>query len=229
MRRSSARPRRSRTACALGVALVSLGLCVVPIAAQAADPPPTSVTTAAPAFNFSKWAGGFVKWVYETPASQSPLNGKGTCQTRQSRKLFFLGVHMGHQTVPCVVPAGEPILVSPAFAECSNAEPFPFHGDTDAQLTSCVKTIGKVIRSAFVSVDGRPMHITYALSPPFTIDLPAGNLFGSPLRTTRSVAAAWMVFVPGLAPGPHVIRASSLLVFFGQRITGDVTYELTVR
>lgn len=219
------RVRRGRSIrTGLILVLTTIAALVAAAAAQAADPQGATP----PGFVIEKWIPAQIRPFYERPASADLSD----CQAGQSRKLWILGPQQPDENrqVHCTIPAGTPIFLSGPWGACSTAEPWPYHGDTDAELLRCAETFW---RSQFVSaavfIDGvkvPQLSRFIRSSEVFTANVVPGNAFGAEPGPARLAAKGVFLYVAPLAPGTHVIRGSGLYRSSGG---GVVEYLITVR
>jgi hypothetical protein len=140
-------------------------------------------------------------------------------------------------TLPYPVPSGKPLLVGLMSAECSDLEPAPFHGDTDAERLANAQAWMDAVgpETLKLSIDGVAVEglTQYRIStPPFDFLVPAqqnwldlaGATFG------RSAADGYWVMVKPLSRGTHVIHYEAGVTsgaFKGY--VQDIAHRITVR
>src|SRR5215218_2172940 len=113
------------------------------LAPSAASAPPHVFPPTAHAFGTSlgEWQARWFTWFIEIPAATNPLFDEtgALCGIDQSGPVWFLApvAHPGVTTRACTVPVGKGIFVLGLGNECSNIEPPPFFGSTEAELRAC--------------------------------------------------------------------------------------------
>jgi hypothetical protein len=102
----------------------------------------------------------------------------------------------------CAVSTGTWVFVTAHSAECST---FEGNGTTDAELRECAAA-GDTPSAPVVTVDGDPVEVSEIETSLLEIVLPADNVLGLPAGTQGlSVGHGWVVLLPPLRPGTHVI------------------------
>ena len=166
--------------------------------------------------SYAEWSAELWKWFLKIPTADHPALG-GSCSEGQSGKVFFIAADfLGGAGVPCTIPTGKAVFVALADAECSTVESAPFHGDNAQELTDCATCWGDhtVVSSLQATLDGVPLQNlgSYrAVSPMFSFEYPADNIFGIPggAGTGQSVSDGWWLLLPPLSAGVHTLS------FFG--------------
>ena len=91
--------------------------------------------------SYGEWQARWFEWFIEIPAPVNPLFDETgeLCGTNQSGPVWFLApvAHPGTTTRACTVPTGTGFFVQGLGNECSNVEPPPFFGATEAELRAC--------------------------------------------------------------------------------------------
>jgi hypothetical protein len=137
------------------------------------------------------------KAVLQTPRDQNPFNGASgtTCWDLGDDVV----APFGPSGVPsCTVTSGTRIFVVGASNECST-----FEQPAGTDLASCAREGTADVRS--VTVDGRPVPLTYVESSVEPIELPANNLFSDAPARGHFVAAGWVTLLDPLPVGTHTI------------------------
>lgn len=241
-RRSFFGGRRARltaraAACVLAAAIAA-AIAPPAGAAAAAVVPPTSADYDALAVQWWQYALG-------QPAATSPLTDKtgADCALGQSGPVFFLaGTTSGKaRRNSCVVSGGREL-----FFPLLNG--FDVHTPTDDQHSPALiyrdfLTLGFRADTLTATVDGVPVGgLDPATSPfhtcaapaagcapaSFAVQLPDGNLLGLAAGTyAPAVQEGWYLLLEPLPPGVHTVSFGGT-GFFGQPISVDVSYRLTV-
>jgi hypothetical protein len=134
-------------------------------------------------------------------------------------------------TRDCIIPAGKSILFPALNVECSNAEPPPFFGSTEAELRDCVHAFMAFATEWFATLDGQLLQISRVESPLFEFTAVPGSLFGNtePLSGISVSDGQW-VFLGPLPGGQHTLHFGGQFDFpDGTTFPIDVTYNLSVR
>ncbi|HEU6443619.1 MAG TPA: hypothetical protein VFL61_01030 [Gaiellaceae bacterium] len=185
-----------------------------------------------------EWQARWFKWFMEIPAPINPLFDEtgALCATNQSGPVWFTApvAHPGTTTRACTIPAGKAIFVLGIGNECSNIEPPPFFGATEAELRACAAAGFEEFfgdASISITVDGIevPELDRYRTQTPlFSYTLPEDNLFGLPAGTTATMAISDgnAVIIKPLPPGSHQIVTHIEAPILGGTI--DVIYNLTI-
>ena len=187
--------------------------------------------------SLGEWQARWFEWFIEIPAPTNPLFDEtgALCGINQSGPVWFTApvAHPGTTTRACTIPAGKGILVIGLGNECSNVEPPPFFGATEAELRACAAAgleefFGDATQS--ISVDGievSDLGRYRTQTPLFSYTLPPDNIYGLPPATaTKAISDGTNVLVKPLSPGQHRV----VIHFDAPAIGGttDVIYNLTV-
>ena len=134
--------------------------------------------------SYGEWQARWFEWFIEIPAPVNPLFDETgeLCGTNQSGPVWFLAPvsHPGTTTRACTVPTGTGMFVLGLGNECSNVEPPPFFGATEAELRACAAAgleefFGDATQSITVdgvTVSGLDRYRTQ--TPLFSYTLPPG-------------------------------------------------------
>ena len=215
-----------------------IGVFLAPTAASAPKAhvfPPTAHPFGA---SYGEWQARWFEWFIEIPAPVNPLFDETgeLCGTNQSGPVWFLApvAHPGTTTRACTVPTGTGLFVLGLGNECSNVEPPPFFGATEAELRACAAAgyeafFGDATQS--ITVDGVTVsgfEDRYRTQTPlFSYTLPPDNLYGLPPATaTAAVSDGTAVMVKPLPPGEHRIVVHIESPALGGTV--EVVYNLTV-
>jgi hypothetical protein len=210
---------------------------LAPSAASARQPhvfPPTAHAFGA---SLGEWQARWFTWFIEIPAPTNPfLDETGAlCGINQSGPVWFLApvAHPGLTTRACTVPAGKGIFVLGLGNECSNIEPPPFFGATEAELRACAADgveafFGDATQS--ISVDGvevADLGRYRTQTPLFSYTLPPDNVYGlPPVTATKAISDGTAVIVQPLPRGKHQIVVHLEAPALGGTI--EIIYNLTV-
>ena len=141
---------------------------------------------------YAEWAEQWYQWwdLIPVPINPSYDTTGQNCNINQSQPVFFLAgdgtFSASGVTRSCTVPSNTPLFFPMITAECSNVEPAPFFGRTDADRLECARFAidGVAPVTVVVTVDG---HSVPALrdfriaSPPFNFTTPSqNNVLGLP-------------------------------------------------
>ena len=185
---------------------------------------------------YGEWGARWFTWFIEVPAAENPVFDETgeLCGTNQSGRVWFLAAtfHPGTTTRACTIPTGTGILVPGAGNECSNVEPPPFFGATEAELRACAAAgyeafFGDATQS--ITVDGAAVANLDAYrtqTPLYSYTLPPGNVYGLPPSEALAISDGTVVVVKPLPPGQHRI----VTTIDAQALGGvsEVVYNLTV-
>lgn len=190
---------------------------------------------------YGDWQAAYLQYIFSIPASINPVNDPtgADCNVAQSSSpVFFLNsVASGSVTRTCTIPS-KALLITVAWAECSNIEPPPSYGANPQDMRTCaaLATNGVGIKTLKLTVDGQdlsgPLRSLRVQSPYYDFTMPpADNLLGlDGVTSGSSVADGYLVMLKPLPPGNHVIH------FAGKFVSGPygpdpfaVTYNLTVQ
>lgn len=164
-----------------------------------------------------EWQARWFEWFIEIPAPVNPLFDEtgALCATNQSGPVWFTApvARTGTTTRACTIPTGTSLFVLGVGNECSNVEPPPFFGATEAELRACAAEGFEQFwgdASVSITVDGIPvpdLDRYRTQTPLFSYTLPEDNLYGLPAGTTatKAISDGNAVIVKPLPPGPHRI------------------------
>jgi len=185
-----------------------------------------------------EWQARWFRWFIEIPAPVNPLFDEtgALCSVGQSGPVWFTApvARTGTTTRACTIPTGKALFVLGIGNECSNIEPPPFFGATEAQLRACAASGFEEFwggSTVSITVDGVaiPELDRYRTQTPlFSYTLPEDNLYGLPAGTTATMAISDgnAVIVKPLAPGSHRIVIHIDAPSLGAPV--DLIYNLTV-
>jgi hypothetical protein len=182
--------------------------------ALAKNPNPGVVPPNAKAYGktLAEWNAEWWKWFLKIDTAVHPALG-GDCAEGQSGKVFHIAADfLGGVGVPCTIPAGKAVFVPIVNVECSTVEPAPFFGADEEELTDCATCWGDhiVVDSLTMTLDGVPLEdlgAYRAVSPMFTFEYPADNIFGiaGGPSTGESVGDGYWILLPPLSAGVHTL------------------------
>jgi len=213
------------------MSLVSLASLSAGAAPTYAPPPP-----AAPHLKtYSNWGALWSQWAYGTPAADNPVldtTGADCTVGQPVPGTFFLAGTFDGSTVmrTCTTPVGDafliPILNAAAFAQQTD----PPDQRTEAFVRSEIACIDTP-PTLSITVDGVALANPQSLlehSVVFSVNLPAGNIFGVPAQLlSPSVDAGYYAFLEPLSAGSHNIHITASSPACGA--TQDATYNLIVQ
>jgi hypothetical protein len=213
------------------MSLVSLASVSAGAAPTFAPPPP-----AAPHLKpYSDWGAIWSQWAYGTPAADNPVldtTGANCAVGQPVPGTFFLAGTFDGSTVmrTCTTPVGDafliPILNAAAFAQQTD----PPDQRTESFVRSEIACIDTP-PTLSLTVDGVPLANPQSLlehSVVFSVNLPAGNVFGVPAQLLNpSVDAGYYAFLEPLSAGSHNIHITASSSACGA--TQDATYNIIVQ
>jgi hypothetical protein len=224
---------------------LALALTVLSTGAQARNLNPGVMPANSHAFGntYGGWSAAWWQYVESQPVPSNPLldsTGAG-CRKGQSGKVFFLVGANGSGSVTrdqCTVPAGKALFFP--LVDAVNFE----NGFTAQRLWEELEGAFGPFSELHASIDGvtvanlDPATTPYRAcagpvarcsAPPFSLFLPAGNLFGAPEGTYEpAVADGFYLLLAPLSPGPHTISFGGTGEFLGGPFSQDITYHLVV-
>jgi hypothetical protein len=202
------------------LAAVTVAACATPVAAAAAGPrdhegggavvaPVQRLAGTSAADLLAQWWSQMLA----IPAAVNPLESPttpGVCLSLGRGEKVVSADWQGPWT--CTVKAGAPVLIVGPGAECSSAEPAPFHGDTEAQQRACAieqLTAFSVVSSVITVDGGPPVDIANArflvTSSQGTTVYARDAVFGAAPGPATFVAYGWEAALRGLRPGSHTV------------------------
>lgn len=191
--------------------------------------PPDAIVSG---LSLPEWLARNGQWSNSLPVASSPLNDPTgeRCAFGQSGPVFFLaGSGAATGRLACTVPPDTALLLTVLGGECSTAEPPPFFGSNEAELTACATALFDQPTSVQVTVnteyvaDVRDYRVT---SPLHYLILPEDNWLRVPAGVVASVASGYYVILKPLPVGTHVVSFRGSLPAVGAANTA--TYEITV-
>jgi hypothetical protein len=170
-------------------------------------------------FSAGQLLGEEFRQILELPLDANPAAGTGSNCLSAGHKEKVLILWTTREPAPaavCDVKPGTPIFFYALGGECSDVEPAPFFGATEAEQKQCI--LDFLHTSGFtaieVSIDGGPaVNIGVAgflaVSEQGTAVLPDPNILGVPgNRETTFVAGAYAALVRPLPAGTHTITVT---------------------
>jgi hypothetical protein len=187
--------------------------------------------------SYGEWAARWQQWMISVPAANNPTNdqtGKN-CALAQGGPVWFLtGTTGGAAVRSCNVPSTKAIFFPIIVSECDYAS-YPNVKKVN-ELIACARQDVNSVTTLDASVDGLKLTNLNAYrvtSPLFSLNIPAGNIFGAPAGQTQAVIDGYVLMLHPLSPGTHKIH------FFGlnpgnpntstENYLVDVTYNLEVK
>jgi len=186
--------------------------------------------------SYGEWQARWFEWLLGIPAPTNPMFDEtgALCGVGQSGPVWFLAPVPGPGTTTraCTVPVGTGIFVIGIGNECSNAEPPPFFGATEAELRECAASGYDEFfadTTDSISVDGAvvsDLDVFRTQTPLFSYSLPPDNIYGLPPgEVTKAISDGQAVIVRPLSPGSHTIVITIDGPPFGSI---EIVYHLTV-
>ena len=185
--------------------------------------------------SYPNWGALWSIWAYGTPAANNPVldtTGANCAVGQPVPGTFFLAGTFDGSTVmrTCTTPVGDafliPILNAAAFAQQTD----PPDQRTEAFVRSEIACIDTP-PTLSITVDGVALANPQSLlehSVVFSVNLPAGNIFGVPAQLlSPSVDAGYYAFLEPLSAGSHNIHITASSPACGA--TQDATYNLIVQ
>ena len=167
--------------------------------------------------SYGEWQVAWFQWQFGSSAGTAAAldeTGASCGEGLQARRVWFMAIvtHSGTTTRSCTLPVGTALFIITVANECSNIEPPPFFGSTEAELRECAASGFDEFFSGPVSltVDGVALPNLRSFrtqTPLFQYTLPADNLFGFPAGTTATAAISdgMYVMLKPLHRGTHTI------------------------
>jgi hypothetical protein len=219
------------TTVAVTMSLVSLAAAANAAPTYAPPPPATPHLKSYP-----NWGALWSQWAYGTPAADNPVldtTGANCAVNQPVPGTFFLAGTFDGSTVmrTCTTPVGDafliPIFNGAAFAQQTDPPDQRTESFVRSELT-CFDTPPTLS----ITVDGVALPNPQSLlehSVVFSVNLPAGNVFGVPAQLlSPSVDAGYYAFIEPLSAGSHNIHISALSAACGGA-TENATYNLIVQ
>ncbi len=179
----------------------------------------------------AKDLNGMWAFVIQTPTPRNPFTSTNNrCVHLAPQLLAPMQAFAGGSGVSstCIVKPATRVFISELTTECSSAEPFPFHGDTVAELRECLRSdmfgpVGHFFTHR-VTLDGQNVPLTFITGPPQLLNVPADNILGPPTppaQTALSLAAGYLAVLHPMTPGTHHI-----VIHFGGTFLGAPAEEV---
>jgi hypothetical protein len=184
-------------------------------------------SSAASKKQLAKDLNGMWAFVIQTPTPQNPFTSTNNRCVHLAPQLLAPMQAFAPPGVSstCTVKPGTRVFVSELSAECSTAEPPPFHGNNPAQLRRCVRKdlLGPVgdFFTHRVTLDGANVPLTFIQAPPQPVTVPSDNILGVPGQKALSDAAGWLAILHPMTPGTHHI-----VIHFGGTFQGSLLEEV---
>jgi hypothetical protein len=190
------------------LAVVALALCAAPVAVAKA---PKKDGVVAPVHSVAGLSGSELLGEGWVALLSNPVGThSGSCVPLGNKGKVLAPEPDEDLTASCTVKPGTPIVIFFG-SECSNVEPDPFFGETEAQQRACAVAFDhEFFVAATITVDdGRPVDILIPrfelISPQRSVVLPPDNFLGVDPGPATFVAHGWVAIVRGLGPGQHTI------------------------
>jgi hypothetical protein len=175
----------------------------------------------------AKDLNGMWAFVIQTPTPQNPFTSTNNRCVHLAPQLLAPMQAFAPPGVSstCTVKPGTRVFISELSAECSTAEPPPFHGDNPAELRACSRSVllGPVA-DFFVhrlTLDGANVPLTFVQAPPQRVTVPSDNILGVPGQKALSDAAGWLAILHPMTPGTHHV-----VIHFGGTFQGSLLEEV---
>ncbi len=178
----------------------------------------------------AKDLNGTWAFVIQTPVPQNPFTSTNNRCVHLAPQLLAPMQAFAPPGVSstCTVKPGTRVFISELSAECSTAEPPPFHGDNPEQLRACIRSVllgpGGNFFIHRVTLDGQNVPLTLVTAPPQQVNVPADNFLGPPTppaQQATSVAEGWLAVLRPMTPGTHEI-----VIHFGGTFGGSPLEEI---
>lgn len=168
--------------------------------------------------------------VFQLPVDENPFAGGDSClmlSDPRNGKPVLAPFAPSSPTPTCTVPFGTELLVTGWSSECSNVEAEPFHGDGEADLRNCVRSVDAGLDVPVVTFDGRPVQMKEVATGLIAVGLPDDNIFGVPAgMPIESVGHGWVAMVP-LTPGQHTVTIYVTGTYGGSTPPGPIHVATT--
>ena len=208
---------RTQPACVLRstLALAVLALLAVTSPALAGGRPGIPPQASAFGETLAEWSAIWWKVGLEIPTDgDSPFQVGGIFPL--SKSVLGLAAPLGGGTFELTIPNGKALMVAGITFECSNLEPVPFYGGTEAEQAACAKFFADHIEDMSITVDGKPVRdiASYrVMSPQFSFTVPDPNFLAVPPGPGTAVADGYYVLLPPMSKGKHTVRVQGALHF----------------
>jgi hypothetical protein len=169
-------------------------------------------------FTAGQLIGEELRQILELPPDANPLAGTGNFCLSVGHKHTVLILWTTREPDPapvCNVKPGTPVFFYALGGECSDVEPPPSFGATEAEQRKCILDFlrGTPFDAILVSIDGEPpvnigVDRFIAVSEQGTANLPHPNILGAAADSTTFVAGAYSALVRPLPPGSHTITVT---------------------
>ena len=148
-------------------------LCRVLLAVAVAAAATATSAAAVPDKKLSTTLGALWTTVLQTPAANNPFTGGDPCIDLGGTVSPFAGP----AEFTCTVKPGTKIFVVGWSSECSTVEGPPYHGDDEASLRECARSVDAGLKTPTVRLDGNPVDLTEVETALLNFVLPAGHIF----------------------------------------------------
>ena len=160
-----------------------------------------------------EWAAGFVKFLYDTPASENPITGStgNQCVVKLVKNVALVLTNAASsEPYHCSVPLGTKLVFPVGGPFCDTLSwPFPAN---EAELRDCVTTFYATdVQASIDGVDIEDVESHLVQSPLYTFTLPEGNIYGLPAGTSGQgmIRTHLLIFTP-LPKGDHTLHFHSI-------------------
>jgi hypothetical protein len=172
---------------------------------------------------------GFWTFVLQTPAPQNPFTTDHNRCLELSRHLVAPLLPFAPASTTCVVRPGTRVFIGEGSAECSTAEPPPFHGGNEAQLRACARHVLAGVTEHRLVVDDRIVPVHLVETRVLSVNIPPDNILGVPAQPALSVARGWVALLPPMAIGTHHLSYSFAVTLEGTHLSNTVHITIIVK
>lgn len=185
---------------------------------------------------YAQWSAEWFQWALAIPFTGHPLADEtgANAAVGQTGHVWFLGgVFNSSGTVVrnITVQPGTAFFFPIVNADCSNLEGAPWHGDTAAELTTCVEGQIDLTSGIMLEVDGKPvtnLEQYRVTSPLFEFTVPADNVLGvAGPASGIAVSNGYYIMLAPLSKGEHTLHFGGTFDAFGSTL--NITYHITVQ
>ncbi len=177
----------------------------------------------------AKDLAGFWTFVLQTPAPQNPFTTDNNRCLELGRDSVAPLLPFAPASTTCIVRPGTRVFIGEGSAECSTAEPPPFHGGNETQLRECVRRALAGVTEHTLVVDDRVVPVHEVETRVLSVNIPPDNILGVPAQHALSVAGGLVALLPPMAPGTHHLRYTFAVTFQGTHLSATVHITIIVK